>query len=69
VRQNNTTDSSTKTALSLGPIEAAERQALLEAIRQTGGNMARAAQVLRVSRSTLYRRCKELEVPIRDTAS
>jgi transcriptional regulator of acetoin/glycerol metabolism len=66
VRQGNLTDATTTIASSLGPIEAAERQALVEAIRQTGGNMARAAQLLRVSRSTLYRRCKELEVPIRN---
>ena len=68
VRQSNLNGVPNKSALSLGPIETAERQALIEAIHQTGGNMARAAQVLRVSRSTLYRRCKELEVPIRDAS-
>ena len=66
VRHSDQTGTSTSAPSLLGPIEAAERQALIEAIRQTGGNMARAAQLLRVSRSTLYRRCKELEVPIRD---
>jgi transcriptional regulator of acetoin/glycerol metabolism len=66
VRHSDQTCASTTAPASLGPIEVAERQALIEAIRQTGGNMARAAQLLRVSRSTLYRRCKELEVPIRD---
>jgi transcriptional regulator of acetoin/glycerol metabolism len=54
-------------APSLGPIEAAERQALVQAIQQTGGNMARAALQLRVSRSTLYRRCKALGVSSRDS--
>jgi transcriptional regulator of acetoin/glycerol metabolism len=44
----------------LSPIEAAERQALLTAIRTTEGNMARAATLLQVSRSTLYRRCRRL---------
>jgi transcriptional regulator of acetoin/glycerol metabolism len=68
VRQSNQAGAAANTALSLGPIEAAERQALVETIRQTGGNMARAAQLLRVSRSTLYRRCKELGVPIRADA-
>ncbi|MDB6084255.1 MAG: Transcriptional activator of acetoin dehydrogenase operon AcoR [Gammaproteobacteria bacterium] len=47
---------------SLSPIEAAERQALVKAIRDTEGNMARAATVLQVSRSTLYRRCRRLRI-------
>jgi transcriptional regulator of acetoin/glycerol metabolism len=49
-------------AHSLSPIEAAERQALIKAIRGTDGNMARAAVLLRVSRSTLYRRCRRLRI-------
>jgi DNA-binding NtrC family response regulator len=40
-------------ANTLSPIEAAERQALVKAIRTTDGNMARAATLLQVSRSTL----------------
>jgi transcriptional regulator of acetoin/glycerol metabolism len=47
---------------SLSPIEASERQTLLKAIRGTEGNMARAATLLRVSRSTLYRRCRRLNI-------
>jgi transcriptional regulator of acetoin/glycerol metabolism len=47
---------------SLSPIEAAERQALVKAIRDTEGNMARAATLLQVSRSTLYRRCRRLHI-------
>jgi transcriptional regulator of acetoin/glycerol metabolism len=50
---------------SLSPIEAAERQALVKAIRSTEGNMARAATLLQVSRSTLYRRCRRLQIPHR----
>jgi transcriptional regulator of acetoin/glycerol metabolism len=46
----------------LSPIEAAERQALVKAIRDTDGNMARAAILLQVSRSTLYRRCQRLRI-------
>ncbi len=46
----------------LSPIEAAERQALVKAIRDTDGNMARAATLLQVSRSTLYRRCRRLAI-------
>jgi transcriptional regulator of acetoin/glycerol metabolism len=49
----------------LSPIEAAERQALIKAIRTTEGNMARAADLLQVSRSTLYRRCRRLGIPHR----
>ena len=46
----------------LSPIEAAERQALVTAIQSTDGNMARAAGLLQVSRSTLYRRCRRLGI-------
>jgi transcriptional regulator of acetoin/glycerol metabolism len=46
----------------LSPIDAAERQALVKAIRTTDGNMARAATLLQVSRSTLYRRCRRLRI-------
>jgi transcriptional regulator of acetoin/glycerol metabolism len=46
----------------LSPIEAAERQAMVKAIRDTDGNMARAATLLQVSRSTLYRRCRRLAI-------
>ena len=49
-------------AQDLSPIEAAERQALVKAIRNTDGNMARAATLLQVSRSTLYRRCRRLRI-------
>jgi transcriptional regulator of acetoin/glycerol metabolism len=49
----------------LSPIEAAERQALVKAIKTTEGNMARAATLLQVSRSTLYRRCRRLGIPHR----
>jgi transcriptional regulator of acetoin/glycerol metabolism len=49
-------------AQDLSPIEAAERQALVKAIRTTDGNMARAATLLQVSRSTLYRRCRRLHI-------
>jgi transcriptional regulator of acetoin/glycerol metabolism len=50
----------------LAPIEAAERQALVKAIRQTEGNMARAATLLQISRSTLYRRCRHLAITHRE---
>ena len=49
----------------LKPIAMAERRALMEAIRDNEGNMVRAAQALRISRSSLYRRCRQLQVPIR----
>jgi len=49
----------------LSPIESAERQALVKAILDNEGNMARAAIVLQVSRSTLYRRCRKLQIPHR----
>ena len=53
----------------LSPIEASERQTLIKAIRTTEGNMARAATLLRVSRSTLYRRCRRLSIAHRGLQS
>jgi transcriptional regulator of acetoin/glycerol metabolism len=45
------------------PLQAAERRALMQAVQDCGGNMSRAAQLLGISRNTLYRRCKRLQVP------
>jgi transcriptional regulator of acetoin/glycerol metabolism len=41
-----------------------ERDALLQCIRDCDGNMSRAAERLGVSRNTLYRRCKRLDIPL-----
>jgi sigma-54 dependent transcriptional regulator, acetoin dehydrogenase operon transcriptional activator AcoR len=46
------------------PLQAAERRALMQAVQDCGGNMSRAAQLLGISRNTLYRRCKRLQVPL-----
>ena len=45
--------------------QGATRQALLSAIRDCDGNMSRVAQVLGISRNTLYRRCKKLGIALR----
>lgn len=41
-----------------------ERDALIQCIRDCDGNMSRAAERLGVSRNTLYRRCKRLDIPL-----
>ncbi|MBL8270050.1 sigma-54-dependent Fis family transcriptional regulator [Steroidobacter sp.] len=41
-----------------------ERDALVQCIRDCDGNMSRAAERLGVSRNTLYRRCKRLDIPL-----
>ena len=45
-----------------GQPESGEREKLLRTIRECGGNMSRAAEQLGVSRNTLYRRCKRLDI-------
>lgn len=42
----------------------AQREILLRAIRDHGGNMSHAAKALGVSRNTLYRRCKRLGLAV-----
>lgn len=46
----------------LSPIERAERQAIIAALRTTEGNKLRAAQSLGISRTTLYARMRSLKV-------
>jgi DNA-binding NtrC family response regulator len=43
-------------------IEAAERQAILEALHAHGGNLTKAAEALGIHRSTLRRKMRELGV-------
>ncbi|MGH8308320.1 MAG: sigma-54-dependent Fis family transcriptional regulator [Steroidobacteraceae bacterium] len=46
------------------PYDAAEREDVLRAILDSDGNMSRAAKLLGLSRNTLYRRCRRLEIPL-----
>jgi two-component system response regulator HydG len=41
------------------PLSEVERRVILETIRLTGGNKARAARILRIGKKTLYRKLKE----------
>ena len=45
------------------PVHAGKDE-LLREIRECGGNMSRAAERLRISRNTLYRRCKRFGIPL-----
>jgi transcriptional regulator of acetoin/glycerol metabolism len=44
--------------------QSSERDDLLKAIRESKGNMSNAAKVLGVSRTTLYRRCRNLGIAV-----
>jgi sigma-54 dependent transcriptional regulator, acetoin dehydrogenase operon transcriptional activator AcoR len=57
-----TSDAEMHGEIAFKPLEAAERQALLSAIRRAHGNMSNAARLLDISRSSLYRRCKVLNL-------
>ena len=41
-----------------------EKLAIAEALRVTKGNHSKAARMLAISRNTLYRKIKELEIPV-----
>ncbi|WP_027927887.1 sigma-54-dependent Fis family transcriptional regulator [Amycolatopsis benzoatilytica] len=47
----------------LAPIERAERNAIVAALRSAGGNKVKAAGALGISRTTLYARMRALKVP------
>jgi transcriptional regulator of acetoin/glycerol metabolism len=51
------------------PISAAHREVVVQAIRDSHGNMSSAASALQVSRNTLYRHCRRLGIPLRATSS
>jgi transcriptional regulator of acetoin/glycerol metabolism len=42
-----------------------ERETVMQSIRECEGNMSRVAEQLGISRNTLYRRCKRLDIPLR----
>jgi DNA-binding NtrC family response regulator len=43
-------------------MESAERQAIVTALQQAGGNRSRAADVLGIGRTTLYRKMQQLRI-------
>jgi transcriptional regulator of acetoin/glycerol metabolism len=47
-----------------GPATSTAREDLLNCIRDCDGNMSRTAKRLGISRNTLYRRCKRLEIAL-----
>jgi sigma-54 dependent transcriptional regulator, acetoin dehydrogenase operon transcriptional activator AcoR len=46
----------------VGLLESAEREAVVEALRAAGGNRSRAAQALGIGRNTLYRKMREFRI-------
>lgn len=49
---------------SLTPVELAEREAIMDALEECHWNMSRATSVLKMSRSTLYRKIKKYEIEV-----
>ncbi len=45
------------------PLEEVERQSILDALGHTRGDRAKAAQLLGISRTTLYRKLKDYQIP------
>lgn len=52
-----------------GPGVRDQRQAILEALKHVNGRRAQAAKLLNMSRSTFYRRMRELSIPMDDQSS
>ncbi|MCM3920501.1 hypothetical protein ND748_02230 [Frankia sp. AiPs1] len=52
----------------LGGLEQAEARMIVQALRETGGNKQRAAEVLGIARSTLYRKVRSLGLDLSSTA-
>ena len=55
-------DASSSAPVVTGQSDSGEREKLLRTIRECDGNMSRAAEQLGVSRNTLYRRCRRLDI-------
>jgi transcriptional regulator of acetoin/glycerol metabolism len=54
-----------RAARHFSPISAAHREVVVQAIRDSYGNMSSAASALQVSRNTLYRHCRRLGIPLK----
>ena len=52
--------------LSLSEMKQAEKDVLIDALRKASGNKSKAAQLLSIDRSTLYRRMKRFNISIKD---
>jgi len=52
--------------LSLSEMKQVEKDVLIDALRKAAGNKSKAAQLLSIDRSTLYRRMKRFNISIQD---
>jgi DNA-binding NtrC family response regulator len=54
-----------ETTASVSSLKELESQLLLQALRQSGGNVSRAARILGISRGTVYRRLERYEIGLK----
>ncbi|MBI5633895.1 MAG: sigma 54-interacting transcriptional regulator [Nitrospirae bacterium] len=51
------------TVLDDNPVQAGDREKIIEALRKAGGNKAKAARLIGISRRTMYRKIEDLNIP------
>jgi transcriptional regulator of acetoin/glycerol metabolism len=62
VAEENLPEFHTRPPLSFPPLKETEKSAIMEALKRSGGDRGKAAQLLGIGRTTLYRKLKEYRI-------